>query len=79
MEQCAHRAYIVSIHQPKATFDYLIAAQSKEPSNKEIALLNKWIHWQLDHKLRGFYFKAIDLSNAKLFIFVDRSFANNKD
>ena len=29
--------------------------------------------------MRGLRFKAIDLSNAKLFVFVDGSFANNKD
>ena len=79
MEQHARRAYIALICQPEAAFDYSIAAQSKESSNEDIALLNKWIQWQLDHKLRGLRFKAIDLSNAKLFVFVDGSFANNKD
>ena len=29
--------------------------------------------------MRGLCFKAIDLSNAKLFVFVDGFFANNKD
>ena len=44
-----------------------------------MVLLNKQIQWQLDNKMRGFYFKAIDLSNANLFVFVDGFFANNKD
>ena len=43
VEQCARGAYIASICQPEATFDYSITAQSKEPSNKDIALLNKRI------------------------------------
>ena len=43
VEQRARGAYIASICQPEATFDYLIAAQSKKPNNKDIALLNKRI------------------------------------
>ena len=79
MEQRACKSYIASICQPEATFDYSIAAQSKEPSNKNIVLLNKQIQWQLDHKLCGLYFKAINLSITKLFVFVDGFFTNNKD
>ena len=79
MEQRARRAYIASICQLEATFDYSIAAQSKESCNKDIAFLNKQIQCQIDYKLRGFCLKAIDLSTIKLFIFVDGSFANNKD
>ncbi len=79
VEQCARGAYIASICQPEATFDYSIAAQLKKPSDDNIDLLNKRIQWQLDNKMRGRCFKAIDLSNAKLFVFIDGSFANNKD
>ena len=79
VEQCTCGAYIASIYQPKATFNYSIAAQSKKLSNKDIAIFNKRIQLQLDHKLYSLCFKAIDLSTAKLFVFVDRSFANNKD
>ncbi len=79
MEQRARGVYIASICQPEATFDYSIAAQSKEPCNNDIALRNKRIQWQLDNKLCGLYFKAIDLSTTKFFVFVDGSFANNKD
>lgn len=59
--------------------DYPITAQSKKSSNKDITLLNKEIYWQLDNKIRGLCFKAINFSKAKLFIFLDRSFANIKD
>ena len=79
VEQRTCRAYIALICQPEATFDYLITAQSKKQSNKDIALFNKRIQQQLDHKLRDLNFKAIELLNAKLFIFVDGVFTNNKD
>lgn len=79
MKQYVCRAYIMLIYYLEATFDYLIAAQSKEPNNKDIAFLNKRIQWQLDYKLYGLSFKAIDLLAIKLFIFIDESFANKKD
>ena len=41
VEERTCRAYIALICKPEAIFDYLIAAQSKKPSNKDIALLNK--------------------------------------
>ena len=41
VEQRARGAYITLICQTKATFDYLIASQSKKPSNEDIPLLNK--------------------------------------
>lgn len=69
----------ILIYQLEATFDYFITAQSKKLSNEDIALINKWIQQQLDNKLQVLYFKTIDLLTAKLFIFVDRIFANNKD
>lgn len=67
------------IYQPKAIFHYLIAVQLKKLNNKDITLFNKWIQWHLEHKLYNLYFKAINLSTAKLFVFVDRFFANNKN
>lgn len=79
MEQRTCNAYIISICQPEAIFNYSNANQSKVPSNDNISFINKQIQWQLDNKLRGSCFKAIELSTIKLFIFVDRSFANNKD
>ena len=61
VEQHTCGAYIASICQMEATFDYSIAAQSKKPSNEDIALFNKRKQWQLDHKLRGLRFKTINL------------------
>ncbi|KAM4055171.1 hypothetical protein HRG_005976 [Hirsutella rhossiliensis] len=41
--------------------------------------LNKRLQWQKDHQQRGLTYIPIDLANAKLIIFTDGSFANNKD
>ncbi|KAF4470944.1 Ribonuclease H, partial [Fusarium albosuccineum] len=77
--QRARGAYIASICQPEAAFDYSVAAQICDPDDEDIARLNKRIQWQLSNKLRGLRYQAMDLEAAKLFIFVDGSFANNKD
>ncbi|KAI0993761.1 hypothetical protein K3495_g14423 [Podosphaera aphanis] len=78
-EQRARAAYIASTCQPEALFDLSIAAQHVEPSSKDIATLNKRIQWQIDNQERGVNFVPFDLSKAKLFVFVDGSFANNQD
>ncbi|KAM4062355.1 reverse transcriptase (RNA-dependent DNA polymerase) [Hirsutella rhossiliensis] len=41
--------------------------------------LNKRLQWQIYHQERGLMYKPIDLATAKLLIFTDGSFANNKD
>lgn len=41
--------------------------------------MNKRLQWQKDNLLRGIQFVPLDLKSAKLFVFVDGSFANNKD
>ncbi|KAF4470050.1 Aurora kinase 2 splicing, partial [Fusarium albosuccineum] len=65
--------------QPEASFGYSVAAQVCDPGDDDIANLNKCIQWQLDNKHRGLRYREIDLPTAKLFVFVDGSFANNKD
>jgi hypothetical protein len=42
-------------------------------------MLNKWLKWQLENLDRGIKYTALDLNYMKLFVFVDGSFANNKD
>ena len=79
VEQRARGAYIASICQPEATFDLSIAAQHQSPSQEEISTLNKRLSWQLKQIERGLKYVPLDLSTAKLFVFVDSSFANNKD
>jgi len=79
VEQRARGAYIASICQPETAFDLSVAAQTTEPTYEDIKRLNKRLQWQLDNRDRGLNFEAIDLANARLFVFVDGSFANNKD
>ncbi|KAF7122850.1 hypothetical protein CNMCM5793_000960 [Aspergillus hiratsukae] len=79
MEQRARGAYIATICQPEAAFDLSVAAQHQDPTESNINALNKRITWQMKNLDRGIKYIALDLSTAKLFIFVDGSFANNKD
>jgi len=77
--QRARGAYIATICQPEAAFDYSMAARAKDPSPEEIAKLNKRIQWQIDNAERGLRFIQLDLKKTALYVFVDGSFANNKD
>jgi len=77
--QRARGAYIASICQPEAAFDLSAAAQATDPNEADIKALNKRIQWQIDNKSRGLRFQELDLETAKLFVFVDGSFANNQD
>jgi hypothetical protein len=79
MEQRARGAYIATICQPEAAFDLSVAAQHQDPTEADTNALNKRIMWQMQNLDRGIKYIAIDLSTAKLFVFVDGSFANNKD
>jgi hypothetical protein len=56
-----------------------IAAQHQNPTESDIAALNKRIDWQMKNMDRGIKYIPLDLATAKLFVFVDGSFANNKD
>jgi hypothetical protein len=79
MEQRARGAYIATICQPEAAFDLSVAAQHQNPTEADTSALNKRIEWQMKNLDRGLKYVALDLSTAKLFVFVDGSFANNKD
>jgi hypothetical protein len=79
MEQRARGAYIAAICQPEATYDTAVAAQQHEPLLEDVKLLNKRLLWQKGKLSRGIRYVPLDLSTAKLYVFVDASFANNKD
>jgi hypothetical protein len=79
IEQRARGAYIATICQPEATFDLSIAAQVQEPSIVDIKALNKRLEWQMQNMDRGITYVPINLDDAKIFVFADASFANNKD
>ncbi|KAF5205121.1 Ribonuclease h-like protein [Thalictrum thalictroides] len=78
-EQRARGAYIAGVCQPEASFDLSVAAQNQLPTSNDVKQLNKRLNWQITNKSRGINFVGIDLNTAKLFIFVDGSFAGNKD
>ena len=79
-EQRARGAYIASICQPEATFDLSAAAQSaKSPRKEDTTKLNKRIMWQMQNRDRGLHYIPVDIATAKLYVFVDGSFANNMD
>ncbi|KAK1994573.1 hypothetical protein LX36DRAFT_584087, partial [Colletotrichum falcatum] len=61
----------------EACFNYLVAAQHQSPTDKEIKALNRRIKWQIENIEYSLRFVLLNLETAKLFIFVDRSFANN--
>ncbi|OXV09105.1 hypothetical protein Egran_03132, partial [Elaphomyces granulatus] len=77
--QRARGAYIATVCQPEAAFDLSVAAQSQNPSDDDAKALNKRLKWQMKNKERGLRFINIGLGSAKLFVFVDASFANNRD
>ncbi|KAH9432814.1 hypothetical protein MCOR02_012558 [Pyricularia oryzae] len=79
ISQRARGAYVASICQPEATYDLSVAAQTTTPDKADIEQLNARLQWQLDNQDRGVKYIPLDLARAKLFIFTDGSFANNKD
>jgi hypothetical protein len=79
IEQHTRGAYITTICQPEATFDLSIAAQHQDPAEADVNTLNKRVMWQITNLDRGIKYITIDLLTVKLFVFVDRSFTNNKD
>jgi hypothetical protein len=79
MEQRARGAYIATVCQPEASFDLSIAAQHQDPKPDDVLILNRRIKWQMENIDRGITYVPLDLSTAKLYVFVDGSFINNKD
>ena len=79
VEQRARGAYIATVCQPEAAFDLSTAAQNRDPSEADVKALNKRLQWQIENKDKGLRFVRLRLDSLKLFVFVDASFANNKD
>jgi hypothetical protein len=79
LEQRARGAYLAFICQPEAAFDLSVAAQAYNPDSEDLTRLNKRLQWQINHLDRGLRYINIDLRSAKLIIFADGSFANNRN
>lgn len=79
LEQRARGAYVATIYQPEALFDMSAAAQHKIIGEQEVKALNKRLKWQMNNLDRELHFIPLDLSDTKIFVFVDASLANNND
>jgi hypothetical protein len=79
VKQRARKTYIASICQSKAAFNLLIAAQHQKPTKEDVIVLNKRLKWQVKYLNRKLTYILLNISTAKLFVFINRSFANNKD
>lgn len=80
IKERARGAYIVSTCQPEAAFSLSYAAQTTEPDKDDVDRLNSRLKWQLENHTRGLRFIKLKLrEELKLLVFVDASFANNKD
>jgi len=79
IEQRARGAYIASTCQLEASFDLSVAAQAQNLSDEDIKALNKRLKWQTENLNCGLRYVTVNLIEAKLIVFVDGSFANNKD
>ena len=56
-----------------------MAAQHQELSKDDASALNKRLKWQMDYLDRGLIYITLDVPTAKLFIFINGLFTNNKD
>jgi hypothetical protein len=77
VQQRARGAYIATICQPEASFDFSAAAQVTNSGKEEIARLNKRINWQRKNLNRRLNYVPIDLNIIKLFVIINALFANN--
>lgn len=75
----ARGAYVASMTQPEAAFALSRAAQTTSPDESDAVYLNKCLTWQKDNTKRGLRFFKTAPEGLKLYVFVDASFANNKD
>ena len=56
-----------------------IIAQHQNPTKVNICILNKQLKQQIKNIDRGIKYISLNLEQVKLFIFINGSFANNKD
>ena len=75
----ARNAYVISICQPKASFNFSYAAQAITVTSSDITSLNKRLKWQIENKARGFKYVKFDKNSLRLIVFTDAFFVNNRD
>lgn len=79
VEQRARAAYRASVSQPLKLFALSTAAQARDPAESDIIALNEALQWFIDNPKFGIRMRYFHLPDAKLFVFVDASFANLQD
>jgi hypothetical protein len=56
-----------------------MAAQAHNLNSDDLKHFNKRLKWQMEHLDRGLKYVHVNLNAAKIFIFADGLFANNKN
>ena len=75
----ARNAYVTSICQLEASFDFSYAAQAITVISNDITSLNKRLKWQIENKARNLKYVKLDKNSLRLIIFIDAFFVNNRD
>lgn len=79
VSQRARAAYITSVCRPDLQYRFAYAAQFPDPTLTEAKYLNKGIQELIDTSERGLTYVKLDIDSMYLALFVDASFAGNKD
>lgn len=77
--QRARGAYIATVCQPEAVFNFSFAAQTVNLDDSDVKALNKRLLWQVENLKRGLKFVQLDRKTLRLVIFTDALFVNNRD
>jgi hypothetical protein len=79
--QRARGAYIATVSQSEASFDFSFDAQIINPKEEDAKRLNQRLQWQLNNSTRGLRFVLLHVNQnqLKLMIFIDAAFANTLD
>lgn len=79
ISQRARGSYIAAVCRPDLTFAFSKAAQVIIPTLDDCKELNKYIKVCMDSPSRGLKFVKLDSASVSVSVFVDASFASNKD
>jgi hypothetical protein len=77
--QRAREAYLASICQSEASFDFSHAAQFIEMTSDDINVLNKRLQWQIINQSCDLKYVRLNQSFLRLVVFIDSFFVNNRD
>lgn len=78
-QQRARGAYVATTCQPLVAFALSVAAQHQDPGEPEVKAVNVPLKWQKVNPEKGLVYCDIDMNDLKMFVWIDGSFANNKD